>query len=137
MQGFYSPSSTDKSWQASWGTEGDGLNEVKASLFGNDVSVKLHHHGWHIRKRKTLRAIANKSLKQAILPLTACGSVTGLLLRMRFSALSPDNYRNTVNCYVTDDGRLRIGVKMAGAELKAAWALFDHFEVEYLGAGRI
>ena len=23
---------------------------------------------------------------------------------------------------------------MAGAELKAAWALFDHFEVEYLGA---
>lgn len=133
MQGFYSPSSTDKSWQSSWGTEGDELNEVKASLFGNDVSVKLHHVLAY-PQTEDIADNCEQVFETGVPAVDGMWFCHGTSSAHEIFGMASDNYQNTVNCYVTDEGRLRIGVKMAGATLKGAWALFDHFEVEYLGA---
>ena len=133
MQGFYSPSSTDKSWQSSWGTEGDELNEVKASLFGNDVSVKLHHVLAY-PQTEDIAGNCEQVFETGDPAVDGMWFCHGTSSAHEIFGMASDNYQNTVNCYVTDEGRLRIGVKMAGATLKGAWALFDHFEVEYLGA---
>ena len=106
---------------------------MKASLFGNDVSVKLHHVLAY-PQTEDIAGNCEQVFETGDPAVDGMWFCHGTSSAHEIFGLSPDNYRNTVNCYVTDDGRLRIGVKMAGAELKAAWALFDHFEVEYLGA---
>ena len=45
-----------------------------------------------------------------------------------------ENYLNATTCYVGEDGKLRIGVKMSGVSWGQAWVIFDNFQVEYLGA---
>ena len=47
---------------------------------------------------------------------------------------SPDNYLNAVTCYVGEDGKLRLGLRMSGVTWDAAWVVYDNFQVEYLGA---
>ncbi len=47
---------------------------------------------------------------------------------------NPENYLSTLSCYVGEDGILRVGIKMSGVTWNAAWAVFDNFQVTYLGA---
>ena len=39
-----------------------------------------------------------------------------------------------MSCYVGKDGKLRVGIKMSGVTWDAAWAVFDNFQITYLGA---
>lgn len=44
-----------------------------------------------------------------------------------------ENYLNTVSCYVGEDGKLRVGVKLAGVTINESWVTMDNFQVLYLG----
>ena len=45
----------------------------------------------------------------------------------------PGNYLNTVTCYVGEDGKLRVGMKLAGVTRNESWVAFDNFQVIYQG----
>ena len=39
-----------------------------------------------------------------------------------------------MTCYVGEDSKLRLGLRMSGVTWDAAWVVYDNFQVEYLGA---
>ena len=132
MQGFYSPSSqNDNKWQEGWGQEGDETNKILASLFGNDASTPLHH---------VMDFPQDEKLTDDMDEITWDASLSGKYVchgkasaQAVFEA-NPENYLSTLSCYVGEDGILRVGIKMSGVTWNAAWAVFDNFQVTYLGA---
>ena len=134
MQGFYSPSSpTTSVWHGAWGLEGDEVNKVKASLFGNEASALLHHIADFPRNEKMteggweqVTGTADDNLNGKWLPTDKASS-------QAFFKENAENYLNTVSCYVGEDGKLRVGVKLAGVTINESWVTMDNFQVLYLG----
>lgn len=139
MQGYYSPSiANSNSWKENWGTEGDTSNDILGFLTANDASVKLHH-------------IMDEPIEESELPgtdgyeqivWTEDPQYKGKWLTSN-SITSADMfeadetcYLNTAVCYVGQDGKLRIGVKVEGSAISwgGSRVFFDNFKVEYLGA---
>ena len=134
MQGYYSPSSTNNnSWHEGWGQEGDKTNDILAYLFGNDASEPL----LHVIACPQEENVA-ENCEQISFPTDA--SLDGKWFCYGTAAAravfdqSPDNYLNAVTCYVGEDGKLRLGLRMSGVTWDAAWVVYDNFQVEYLGA---
>ena len=48
-----------------------------------------------------------------------------------------NNYLNVVDCYVGEDGKLRVGVKMSAVTWGDAWVVYDSFQIKYLGVGNM
>lgn len=134
MQGFYSPSSpTTSVWHGAWGLEGDEVNKVKASVFGNEASALLHHIADFPRNDKMteggweqVTGTADDNLNGKWLPTDKASS-------QAFFKENAENYLNTVSCYVGEDGKLRVGVKLAGVTINESWVTMDNFQVLYLG----
>ena len=134
MQGFYSPSSpTTSVWHGAWGLEGDEVNKVKASVFGNEASALLHHIADFPRNDKMteggweqVTGTADDNLNGKWLPTDKASS-------QAFFKENVENYLNTVSCYVGEDGKLRVGVKLAGVTINESWVTMDNFQVLYLG----
>lgn len=134
MQGYYSPSSTNNnSWHEGWGQEGDKTNDILAYLFGNDASEPL----LHVTACPQEENVA-ENCEQISFPTDA--SLAGKWLchgknsAQEIFEQNSENYLNATTCYVGEDGKLRIGVKMSGVSWGQAWVIFDNFQVEYLGA---
>lgn len=134
MQGFYSPGSpTTSVWHGAWGLEGDEVNKVKASVFGNEASALLHHIADFPRNDKMteggweqVTGTADDNLNGKWLPTDKASS-------QAFFKENAENYLNTVSCYVGEDGKLRVGVKLAGVTINESWVTMDNFQVLYLG----
>lgn len=134
MQGFYSPSSQNKnSWQEGWGQEGDETNNILGYLFGNDASEPL----LHVTACPQEENVAENCEE---VTWTDDASLAGKWLchgknsAQEIFEQNSENYLNATTCYVGEDGKLRVGVKMSGVSWGAAWVIFDNFQVEYLGA---
>ena len=134
MQGFYSPSSGNaNSWHEGWGQEGDKTNEILGSFFGNDAAKKL----LHVMACPQEENVAENCEE---ITWTDDASLAGKWISHGKSSAqeifetSSDNYLNTVDCYVGEDGTLRLGVKLSGVTWGQSWVVFDNFQVEYLGA---
>ena len=139
MQGFYSPSSgNSNSWQQSWGQEGDTANDILGSLFANDASVKLHHvMDYPLTEEEKGTAERYEQITFTDDPQYK----DKWLVRLKPAVAEtftkfPDRYVNEVVCYVGEDGKLRLGIKVAATAVDwtGTWAVFDRFQVEYLGA---
>ena len=134
MQGYYSPSSTNNnSWHEGWGQEGDKTNDILAYLFGNDASEPL----LHVTACPQEENVAENCEE---VTWTDDASLAGKWLchgknsAQEIFEQNSENYLNATTCYVGEDGKLRIGVKMSGVSWGQAWVIFDNFQVEYLGA---
>lgn len=134
MQGFYSPSSGNaNSWHEGWGQEGDKTNEILGSFFGNDAAKKL----LHVMACPQEENVAENCEE---ITWTDDASLAGKWIShgkgsaQEIFETSSDNYLNTVDCYVGEDGTLRLGVKLSGVTWGQSWVVFDNFQVEYLGA---
>ena len=134
VQGFYSPSSpTTSVWHETWGLEGDEVNKVMASVFGNEASAPVHHiadlpydnkmevGGW-----EQVSGTADENLNGKWLPTDKASS-------QEVFKSNPGNYLNTVTCYVGEDGKLRVGMRLAGVTRNESWVAFDNFQVIYQG----
>lgn len=134
VQGFYSPSSpTTSVWHGTWGIEGDEVNKVMASVFGNEASVPIHHiadfpydskpeiGGW-----EQVSGTADGNLNGKWLPTDKTSS-------QEVFKSARENYLNTVSCYVGEDGKLRVGMKLAGVTRNESWVAFDNFQIVYQG----
>ena len=139
MQGYYNPSiANSNGWEENWGAEGDTSNDILASLVANSASVRLQH-------------IMNRPLEESeMLGTDGYTQITwtedakykdkwlawSSVAAMDLFESDETNYLNTVTCYVSEDGKLRIGVKVDGSVIN--WSdsrvFFDNFKVEYLGA---
>lgn len=134
MQGFYSPSSTNQNqWHEGWGQEGDETNKIWGYLFGNDASEPLLHVTACPQEENVAgnceevtwtdeTSLAGKWL------CYGTGSAQVVFEENR------ENYLNVVDCYVGEDGKLRVGVKMSGVTWNDAWVVYDSFQIKYLGA---
>ena len=134
MQGFYSPSSgNDNNWHEGWGQEGDETNNILGYLFGNDASEPL----LHVTACPQEENVAENCEE---VTWTDDASLAGKWLchgknsAQEIFEQNSENYLNATTCYVGEDGKLRIGVKMSGVSWGQAWIIFDNFQVEYLGA---
>ena len=134
MQGFYSPSSGNaNSWHEGWGQEGDRTNDVLGYFFGNDAAEKL----LHVTACPQDENVAENCEE---VTWTDDASLAGKWLchgknsAQEIFEASSDNYLNTATCYVGEDGKLRLGVKLSGVTWGQSWVVFDNFQVEYLGA---
>ena len=134
MQGFYSPSSgNDNNWHEGWGQEGDETNNILGYLFGNDASEPL----LHVTACPQEENVAENCEE---VTWTDDASLAGKWLchgknsAQEIFEQNSENYLNATTCYVGEDGKLRIGVKMSGVSWGQAWVSFDNFQVEYLGA---
>ena len=134
MQGFYSPSCPNSSvWTGVWGLEGDDTNKIRAYLSGNDATQPLLHviacpQEENIAENcEQITWTEDESLVDKWLP-------TGKASSEQIFETDPQNYLNTLTCYVTEDGKLRLGIKQSGVTWGQAWVTFDNFQVEYLGA---
>ena len=134
MQGFYSPSSgNDNAWHEGWGQEGDETNKILGYLFGNDASEPL----LHVTACPQEENVAENCEE---VTWTDDASLAGKWLchgknsAQEIFEQNSENYLNATTCYVGEDGKLRIGVKMSGVSWGQAWVIFDNFQVEYLGA---
>ena len=134
MQGYYSPSSTNNnSWHEGWGQEGDETNNILGYLFGNDASEPL----LHVTACPQEENVAENCEE---VTWTDDASLAGKWLchgknsAQEIFEQNSENYLNATTCYVGEDGKLRIGVKMSGVSWGQAWVIFDNFQVEYLGA---
>ena len=134
MQGFYSPSSgNDNNWHEGWGQEGDETNNILGYLFGNDASEPL----LHVTACPQEENVAENCEE---VTWTDDASLAGKWLchgknsAQEIFEQNSENYLNATTCYVGEDGKLRIGVKMSGVTWDAAWVVYDNFQVEYLGA---
>lgn len=131
MQGYYSPSSQNKNnWQESWGQEGDNANKVLASLFGNDASTPLHHIMDFPQDSKLTGDMDEITWDASLSGKYVCH---GKASAQAVFEANPNNYLNTLSCYVGEDGKLRVGIKMSGVTWGAAWVAFDNFQVIYQG----
>lgn len=137
MQGFYSPSSrNDNAWHEGWGQEGDETNKILGYLFGNDASEPL----LHVTACPQEENVAENCEE---VTWTGDASLAGKWLchgknsAQEIFEQNSENYLNATTCYVGEDGKLRIGVKMSGVSWGQAWVIFDNFQVEYLGAGNM
>lgn len=134
VQGFYSPSSpTTSVWHETWGLEGDEVNKVMASVFGNEASAPVHHIADFPRNDKMteggweqVSGTADENLNGKWLPTDKASS-------QEVFKSDPGNYLNTVTCYVGEDGKLRVGMKLAGVTRNESWVAFDNFQVIYQG----
>ena len=134
MQGFYSPSSgNENNWHEGWGQEGDETNNILGYLFGNDASEPL----LHVTACPQEENVAENCEE---VTWTDDASLAGKWLchgknsAQEIFEQNSENYLNATTCYVGEDGKLRIGVKMSGVSWGQAWVIFDNFQVEYLGA---
>lgn len=134
MQGFYSPSSGNaNAWHEGWGQEGDETNKILGFLFGNDASEPL----LHVTACPQEENVAENCEE---VTWTDDASLAGKWLchgknsAQEIFEQNSENYLNATTCYVGEDGKLRIGVKMSGVSWGQAWVIFDNFQVEYLGA---
>ena len=134
MQGFYSPSSgNDNNWHEGWGQEGDETNNILGYLFGNDASEPL----LHVTACPQEENVAENCEE---VTWTDDASLAGKWLchgknsAQEIFEQNSENYLNATTCYVGEDGKLRLGVKMSGVSWGQAWVIFDNFQVEYLGA---
>ena len=134
VQGFYSPSSpTTSVWHETWGLEGDEVNKVMASVFGNEASAPVHHIADFPRNDKMteggweqVSGTADENLNGKWLPTDKASS-------QEVFKSDPGNYLNTVTCYVGEDGKLRVGMKLAGVTRNESWVAFDNFQIVYQG----
>ena len=132
MQGFYSPSSQNKNnWQEGWGQEGDETNKILAFLFGNDASTPLHHVMDFPQDEKLTDDMDEITWDASLAGKYVCH---GKASAQAVFEANPENYLSTLSCYVGEDGILRVGIKMSGVTWDAAWAVFDNFQITYLGA---
>lgn len=132
MQGLYSPSSQNKNnWQEGWGQEGDETNKILAFLFGNDASTPLHHVMDFPQDEKLTDDMDEITWDASLAGKYVCH---GKASAQAVFEANPENYLSTLSCYVGEDGILRVGIKMSGVTWDAAWAVFDNFQITYLGA---
>ena len=137
MQGFYSPSSTNQNqWHEGWGQEGDETNKILGYLFGNNASEPL----LHITVCPQEENVAGNCEE---VTWTGETSLAGKWLCNGTSSAqvifeeNRNNYLNVVDCYVGEDGKLRVGVKMSAVTWGDAWVVYDSFRIKYLGAGNM
>ena len=115
------------------GQEGDETNNILGYLFGNDASEPL----LHVTACPQEENVAENCEE---VTWTDDASLAGKWLchgknsAQEIFEQNSENYLNATTCYVGEDGKLRIGVKMSGVSWGQAWVIFDNFQVEYLGA---
>lgn len=138
---IFSPSSnkTFSGWNETYGQEGDTKNEILGSLFGNDASTKIHHV---MDYPLTAEEVGENTEGFELIDWGEYAGRDMYMVRLKPGANRtfeehPDYFLSEVACYVADDGKLRLGIRMATANVDwtGAWACFDKFRVEYLGAG--
>ena len=140
-QAFYAPYSlagnaaTSGKWHASYGETNDQVNAIKGFIFANDASSPLCHIAQYAQDSNydmsndfyVLDGMAKApQLEGKFVPATLSG--TSVVF-----AADAKNYRDSVSCYVGEDGVLRLGVRMSGVTEDNAWVAYDNFEVTYLG----
>ncbi|WP_336310407.1 hypothetical protein [Paraprevotella clara] len=119
--------------EGGWGQEGDKTNNILGYLFGNDASEPL----LHVTACPQEENVAENCEE---VTWTDDASLAGKWLchgknsAQEIFEQNSENYLNATTCYVGEDGKLRIGVKMSGVSWGQAWVIFDNFQVEYLGA---
>lgn len=131
MQGFYRPAG-NSDCAAAWGLEGT-LNDVLAYAYGNEASAKLPH----VFDYPLDENVANncEQLTTGGPDLEGKWVCNGMASASEFFAADEYNYQVKLKCYVGDDGKLRVGVKLPVApESNGYWTTFDNFKVNYLGA---
>lgn len=138
MQGYYCPSSQNKnSWKENWGQEGDTSNDIHGYLVANDAAVKLHHP-----MDRPISEAEKEGLAGNFEAITWDDSMAGMYWTRSLEAASsmmsadPTFQLNETTCYVGEDGKLRIGIKLDGKNIDwdASWVVMDNFQVTYLGA---
>ena len=138
MQGYYCPSSQNKnSWKENWGQEGDTSNDIHGYLVANDAEVKLHHP-----MDRPISEADKEGLSGNFEAITWDESMSGMYWTRSLEAASnmmsadPTFQLNETTCYVGEDGKLRVGIKLDGQNISwdASWVVLDNFQVEYLGA---
>ena len=134
MQGYYSPStSNNNGWHEGWGLEGDGTNNILAYLFGNDASEPLLHIT-ACPQDENVEGNCEEVTWTDDASLVGKWLCFGTTAAQAVFEANRDNYLNVVDCYVGEDGKLRMGVKMSGVAWNDAWAVYDSFRIKYLGA---
>lgn len=127
-QAFYRPS-----WNSTCDAEGAD-NTVLVYLYGNDASTKIAHCYDY-----TLEEAYDSSNDYQ---LTVYGNVGEYAANNMYCAaylFSLGYFENSVVCYVSDDGYLKLGLNMpddTNAQ-DANWTIFDTFTLTYLGADNV
>ena len=128
-QAFYSPSSPASDvWKSVYGVEGDEVNVVKASIFGNDASALIHHVADFAQEANMgngCEELANMNVDS----LNGKWTPTGLAGAQAIFQADKLNYLNSVTCYVGEEGTLRLGIRLSGVDRDQAWVAFDNFQL--------
>ena len=128
-QAFYSPSSPASDvWKSVYGVEGDEVNVVKASIFGNDASALIHHVADFAQEANMgngCEELANMNVDS----LNGKWTPTGLPGAQAIFQADTLNYLNSVTCYVGEEGTLRLGIRLSGVDRDQAWVAFDNFQL--------
>ncbi len=134
VQGFYKPASDNENqWHEGWGRPGDETNKIMGYFFGNDASVPLVH---------VTACPQDENVADNCEPVdwTDEAGLAGKWLtdgtasaQVIFEA-DRNNYLNEAVCYVGEDGKLRVGLRLSGVSWWGAWVAYDTFRLTYLGA---
>ena len=128
-QAFYSPSSPASDvWKSVYGVEGDEVNVVKASIFGNDASALIHHVA-DFAQETNMGNGCEELANMAVDTLNGKWTPTGLAGAQAIFQANAANYLNSVTCYVGEEGTLRLGVRLSGVPRDQAWVAFDNFQL--------
>ena len=136
VQAFYAPysnagnTSVINNWTSVYGTEGDQVNTVKASLFANDASALICHVA-DSAKTAALSAGSWLQITEAPnAPDLAGKYIPGdrAAVEAVFNA-DAANYRDSVTCYVGEDGILKLGLGLSGVTENDSWVAFDNFQL--------
>ena len=138
-QAFYDPSSGNANgWHETWGTESDTNSDIKAYLFGNDGFSPLPHvMDMTITPADTVGCGVPgdfSTIAWGDASIQGNDNPHGNTSAQYIFEKNPANYACETTAYVTEEGKLRIGIRMSGVTWGQAWALFDNFQVTYLGA---
>lgn len=137
MQGFYSPSSTNQNqWHEGWGREGDETNKILGYLFGNNASEPLLHIT-ACPQEENVAGNCEEVTWTGETFLAGKWLCNGTSSAQVIFEENGNNYLNVVDCYVGEDGKLRVGVKMSAVTWGDAWVVYDSFQIKYLGVGNM
>ncbi|MEE0574960.1 MAG: hypothetical protein UC662_15555 [Paraprevotella clara] len=134
LQGFYRPTWNGTCAEA-WGLEGDTTNDILGYAFGNDTKAELCHVFECLQDTNTVNNC--EQLLVGGSDLEGKWVANGMASAAAIMEANPEAYLVSFKCYVEEDGKLRVGITIPNAGLAGYWALFDNFQIKYLGAGDV
>ncbi len=123
-------------WHEGWGQEGDKTNDILAYLFGNDASEPLLHVT-ACPQEENVAGNCEEVTWTGETFLAGKWLCNGTSSAQVIFEENGNNYLNVVDCYVGEDGKLRVGVKMSAVTWGDAWVVYASFQIKYLGVGNM